>query len=379
MKAAFNAALLHYPSLRGWNRYTLNLLAELPALGVEPFLYLTDFIHEHHLDRLPRDAFTVRVAPPMRNLFWEQRWLARQCGVDRVDLFHCPLNYGLPWSSPCPRVLTLHDAIEEVYYWPRTSWRGRLNPGSLRIRLSQWIARTRADQVVTVSEHAKADLHRRLGIPEARITVTHEAADPLFLEPIGEETRVEVRRRNALADRPYVFYVGGWEQRKNIPFLVKGFAEAALDGVDLVLAGGNDDQRAALVEQARSLGISDSLRLLGWVDEADLPTLYAEALCFVYPSEYEGFGLQLCEAMATGCPTLAARATCLPEVLGQGGDTFALDQTEELAALLRRVAGDPAYRRDLMDRARARIADFSWRKTAEQTVAVYERTIRDRG
>ncbi|MEO6810741.1 MAG: glycosyltransferase family 1 protein [Isosphaeraceae bacterium] len=379
MKVAFNAALLHYPSLRGWNRYTVNLLAELPALGVEPLLYLTHPIHEHHLDRLPEDTFPVRVAPPMRNLQWEQRWLARQCGVDRVDLFHCPLNYGLPWASSCPKVLTLHDAIDDVFYRPRSSWKSRLNPGNLRIGLSHWIARTRADQVITVSEHAKGDLHRHLGIPEARITVTHEAADPLFHEPISDETRAEVRRRHGLADRPYVFYVGGWEQRKNVPFLVKGFAEAALDGVDLVLAGGNDDQRAALIEQARSLGLDDSFRLLGWIDEADMPALYAEALCFVYPSEYEGFGLQLCEAMATGCPTLAARATCLPEILGQGGDTFTLDQTEELAALLRRVAGDPDYRRDLAARARARIADFSWRKTAEETVAVYERAIRDRG
>jgi glycosyltransferase involved in cell wall biosynthesis len=118
-------------------------------------------------------------------------------------------------------------------------------------------------------------------------------------------------------------------------------------------------------------GIGNRLHLLEWVDDEDLPALYAGALCFAYPSMYEGFGLQLCEAMAVGCPTLAARATCLPEVLGNGGETFALDDPGELATLLRRVAEDPAFRADLSSRARARSADFSWRQAAEQTAAVY--------
>ena len=125
------------------------------------------------------------------------------------------------------------------------------------------------------------------------------------------------------------------------------------------------------MDLAHELGIGDRLRLLDWVEEDDLPALYAEALAFAYPSEYEGFGLQLCESMAVGCPTLAARATCLPEVLGTGGATFSLEDTAELAALLRRVATDDAFRADLSARARARSASFSWRRTAEGTAVVY--------
>jgi hypothetical protein len=169
----------------------------------------------------------------------------------------------------------------------------------------------------------------------------------------------------------YVFYVGGWEGRKNLPFLLRGFAAAGLKDVGLVLAGGRDDQRAKLAALALELGVGDRLCLLGWVDEADLPALYAEALVFAYPSEYEGFGLQLCEAMAIGCPVLAARASALPEVLGNGGETFGLEAPGELAALLRRVASEPAFRADLIRRAHARSSDFSWRRAAQATVAVY--------
>ena len=112
---------------------------------------------------------------------------------------------------------------------------------------------------------------------------------------------------------------------------------------------------------------------LGGVGVADeeLPALYAGALCFVYPSLYEGFGLQLCEAMAVGCPCLASRATSLPEVLGDGGGLFDPNSTADLAGLLRRVASDPAFRADLSRRGRCRSGDFSWTRTAEQTVEVY--------
>jgi glycosyltransferase involved in cell wall biosynthesis len=371
MRVGVVARLLTEPSLRGWNRYTVNLLAELSRLGdVGLVLYSTAPVHETHLARLPREGVTVRVAPSMRLLRWEHVWLPRQCGVDRVDVLHSPFNFGLPWSSPCPRVLTIHDAIDRAYYAPALPLRERLAPAHLRSRFAHWLARTRADRVITVSHHARGDIVRHLGVPADRVSVTYEAADPHFLTPVDPPRRAEARARFGLG-RPYVFYVGGWEGRKNVAFLLRGFAAAGLEGVDLVLAGGRDDQRSELLRQAEALGVRGRLRLLGWVDEADLPALYAEALAFVYPSAYEGFGLQICEALAVGCPVLAARATCLPEVLGDGGATFALDDPAELPTLLRKTASDPAFRADLAARGRARSAAFSWRTTAEQTREVY--------
>ena len=306
----------------------------------------------------------------MRYPFWAHRWLPRQCALDRVDVVHSPFHFGLPWSSPCPRVLTLHDAIDHVYYASRTPWRARWAPRLLVVRLDAWAARVRAERIITVSQHARDDLTTHLGVPLAKIAVIPEAADPRFHTPISIEDRTRARRTHGL-DRPYVFYVGGWEERKNLPFLVRAFADARLEGVDLVLAGGRETQRGPLIDLARALGAADRLRLLGWVEEADLPALYAESLAFVNPSEYEGFGLQLCEAMAAGCPTLAARATALPEVLGAGGETFSLDAPDELINLLRRIAREPDYRDDLASRALARSADFSWSRTAEETLMVY--------
>jgi glycosyltransferase involved in cell wall biosynthesis len=374
VRVGFNARLLHAPELRGWNRYTVNLLAELPAQGVELILYSDRPLHPGHLQRLPEGSYQVQVGAAGRYAAWEQAWLPQACGRDRVDLLHAPANFGLPWTSPCPRVLTLHDAIDQAYYAGRARFRlwARWGPRGLRSRFSHWVARTRAHRVITVSTHARGDLIKHLKLPPAKLRVIPEAADPLSFRPVSIDDRIRIRERHRL-DSPYVFYVGGWERRKNLPFLVRAFAAAGLDGIALVLAGGRPNERPALAELGTSLGLDsgDRLRLLGWVDEADLPALYAESLLFAYPSEYEGFGLQLCEAMAVGCPVLAARATCLPEVLGTGGETFGLETPDELAALLRRVASDRDYRGTLVRRALARSPTFSWRRTAEATVAVY--------
>lgn len=371
MRVGFNARLLRDPNLRGFNRYAVNLLAELSKLGIELTLYSDRPIHQSHLARLQPGTFQTAVSRPMRYVAWENRWLPRRLALDGADIFHTPFNFGIPWFCPCPSVLTLHDAIDQVYYGPRTAWREKFASGAIISRIHQWSARKRADYVITVSEHAKADLVRFLGLPAARVKAIHEAADARFAAPVSPETRATIRGRFALSRR-YAFYVGGWERRKNLPLLLRGFAAANLNDVDLVLAGGRNDQRADLIRLARSLGIDDRLKLLGWIDDDDLPALYAEAMCFIYPSEYEGFGLQLCEAMAAGCPVIAAAATSLPEVLGAGGETFDPHDASALAELICRIADDHEYRDSMVSRARARSRDFSWEQTARETIAVYE-------
>jgi len=371
MRIGINARLLRDPTMRGWNRYTVNLVAELSRSGVELILYSDRPVHAAHLARFAPDSCQVVQSPLMRYAVWEQVWLPRQCARDRIDVLHSPYNYSLPWSSRCPRVLTLHDAIETVYYRARTKWTEGLSIRGLRSRLHNWAAIVRADRIITVSDHAKRDLVDALKIPAAKIAVIYEAAEPRFSQLVSDNVLERVRGKYDLPAR-YVCYIGGWELRKNVPFLIRAFAAANLDGVNLVLGGGTDHRKAGLTHLARELQVADRIRILGWIDDEDLPAIYSGALCFAYPSEYEGFGLQLCEAMATGCPTFAARATSLPEVLGEGGETFALDTPDALAALLRRVSTDEDFRKGLSDRARVRSREFSWAETARQTLSVYE-------
>ncbi|MEH2034355.1 MAG: glycosyltransferase family 1 protein [Nostoc sp.] len=374
MKVAFNARLLSSPTLRGWNRYTVNLLLELSSLHIKLFLYSDQPLHKSHLAKLPKDSYQIRIAPVMPYVYWEQYWLPKQCEKDKVDILHCPINFGLPWSSPCPRILTLHDVIDQVYSCQDRPWYKQFSLANIQTKAYHWVARNKAEHIITVSQHSKQDIIKYLQIPEGKITVIYEAASSGFEQALIKVERLRVRSKYQL-QLPYIFYVGGWEERKNIPFLINAFAQANLDNVDLVLAGGKDEQHDTLSELGKSLGIADRLKLLGWVNDADIPALYAEALCFVYPSKYEGFGLQLCEAMVVGCPVFAAKATCLPEVLGDGGETFSIYEIKELVNLLKRLTGDKSYYDHLVNQAKNRSQHFNWQITARQTEQVYKQLL----
>ena len=365
MKVGFNARLLSSPTLRGWNRYAINLLVELTELDVELVLYSDAPLHPSHLKRLERRGVTIAVRTGLRYPIWEQFWLPKRCSLDRLDVLHSPFNFGLPWISRCPRVLTLHDAIDQVFYPVR--W----TPAAFKGRLYHWSARTRAHRIITVSEHARGELVGALGLAPRRITVIHEAADPCFHKPSLSADQERVRAAYGL-HRPYLLYVGGWEGRKNVSILPRSLALSGCDGLDLVLVGGRARETAEMTTLVESLGIPERVRVLGWVDDADLPALFAGAIAFAYPSFHEGFGLQLCEAMAVGCPVLAADATSLPEILGDGGVLFNPHEAESLAALIRRVAHESDFRDDLIRRAQRRSLDFSWRRSALATVKVYE-------
>ena len=374
MRIGFNASLLSSPSLRGWNRYAVNLISELATLDYDLFLYAKDTIHEDHLKRIKKGRIQIRVHPTPSHFSWEQRWLPDQAKRDKVHILHSPFNYGLPFRTHCPKILTLHDAIETIYYGPKRSLTEKYNWASFTSGFYHWVARTSADRIITVSEHSKADLITHLKIAPAKIEVIYEASDAQF--HTADENPVEAAA-NRPHPSPYFFYVGGWEERKNIPFLLRAFSESKLGETQLVLAGGAETDRPRVEQSVSELGLMSRVKLLGWVSEIELRTWYANALAFVYPSSYEGFGLQLCEAMASGCPTLAARASCLPEVLGAGGEIFSLDSTAELKALLEKLNDQIDFRAELRARAKKRSLDFSWHKTAQKTAALYESLVED--
>lgn len=370
MKIGLNVQPLTGPQVRGWARYAVNLASGLCRRGVELVLYAREPIRDEYLAQLPAGQAHVHHSPPgLQHLVWEQLWLPWAIRQDRINIFHSPYNFGLPLIASVPRVLTLHDAIDAVVRAANPdahrSWTSR------KVDWQQRVARLAADRVITLSEHARGDLVRWYDLDPSRISVIHEAADERFHADVPQVARDEVRRRYAL-DRPYLLYLGGYEKRKNVPFLLRAFAQAGPTSTVLTLAGGSPNDREAMVTLSQELRIEDRVRALGYVEDDDLPALYAEALCYVYPSEYEGFGLQLCEALATGCPTLAARATSLPEVLGEGGETFALDSCCELAGLLDRISRDPEFRSRLSLMAKRRARDFSWDKTVEATLSVYQ-------
>jgi glycosyltransferase involved in cell wall biosynthesis len=273
----------------------------------------------------------------------------------RPAAYHA-IDLRLPGRSPCPLVVTLHDLIPWALGGPRM--RGE--------RLRFWLGKRllkRADAVLAVSKATAADAERFAAVDPRRITVVYEAAAPVFQPRPGAGGRVTERWG---VEPGYLLFVGALDARKDPAALLRAWsvAKESLPGLQLVLAGVPGRQAPAAMPGAL---------ILGRVDEVELADLYSAAGCLVFPSRYEGFGLPCLEAMASGCPVAAYRNSSLPEVVDAAGELVEDGDAEALGRAAAALSANPRRARKAgLERARA----FSWRKTARQTIAAYERLLR---
>jgi glycosyltransferase involved in cell wall biosynthesis len=297
----------------------------------------------------------------------------------RPRLFHMTQPKGTPRGALVPRVVTCHDILPLVLHrdylpgpWP---YRGAM---SVAEAARYWGAR----RIIAISQHTADDLMRLLRVPATRIDVVPHGVDHDRFRPARseeEESAGSAARARLGVDRaPYFLHVGAADPRKKVDQLVAAFAAARLDGVSLVLAGRLGKAHEAAVEAAiERVGRPPSIRLLGYVADEDLVPLMRGALALVYPSIYEGFGLPVLEAMASGCPVITTRATSLGEVAGGAALVVPPSDEQALCDALRRVALEPGLRAQLTDRGLSRAALFSWRTTALGTVDCYARALAD--
>jgi glycosyltransferase involved in cell wall biosynthesis len=286
-----------------------------------------------------------------------------------VDLLH--VQYTAPPLAPCPVVSTVHDLSFE--HIPETFKRR----SRVQLRLTVRATARRAAHVIAPSEFTRRDLVETYGLDPARVTAIPLAASPRF-RPVADAAELgRVRRRYGIGGE-YVLAVGSIQPRKNLARLVRAYsalrrARGRSNLPQLVLVGKKgwlyDDTLDAIEQE----GLAGSVVLTGYVSEGDLPALYAGALCFAYPSYFEGFGLPPLEAMSCGAPVLTGNLTSLPEVVGDAGLTVDPFDTGAIAGALARLIDDDALRADLRGRGLSRARRFDWRETARMTLEVYRR------
>ena len=367
MRIGINAAFRDAPAT-GSGQYLSQLVARLGTAAPQ---------HTYRL-LLPRPAAGQpggRVCVPgwlrgkqARKVFLEQVGVPFAARAERLDVVHYPY-FAAPALAGVPVVVTVHDVIPLAL----PAYRG---PALARAYTALVAATTRrARFVICDSIHSKRDAVRLLKLPASRIRVIYLAAAPA-LRPLEPDAAEAVRRRFGLGER-FVFYVGGLDRRKNLGLLLRAFAElaAAHPEAELAIAGEAPaagplfpDWRAL----AAALGVGERVRFLGHVSEEEKAHLYGAALCFAFPSLYEGFGLPPLEAMACGTPVVCADASSLPEVVGDAALTAPPGDVEAWRRALVRLWEDGDLRRDLRERGLARASLFTWEKTARETAEVYE-------
>lgn len=357
--------LMHY-EMRGFARYTVELFRAMKQIAgskVELISFSPDPIASEFLAALD---ITPVVFQARREILWEQVELPRQLQRARIDVFHTTANRGLPYQRACKYVVTCHDIIDRLpEYCGQEHWRGRW-----RKQYADFASRHSAHKYVTVSDFSKRDICRFHGVPAVRVVVIYNAAGPRFHESVPTEQIALIRKKYRLPEQ-YFLFLGGFDKRKNAGTLVDAFAQLPKEAPPLVLAGEHKWEFAAISERIAAFGLSERVLCPGAIADEDLPALYQGAIALVHPSRYEGFGLQLVEAMASGIPVLASRTTSLPEVLGGCGLLFDPEDPASIALQMERIARDGNLRTTLIESGRERARFFSWRKAAKQTLELY--------
>jgi glycosyltransferase involved in cell wall biosynthesis len=232
-----------------------------------------------------------------------------------------------------------------------------------------------AAQVIALSQVARNDIIESYQVPPEKVSVIPLAA-PTHFQPVQNEEVQRVRQTYGI-EGAYVLSVGAIQPRKNLSRLVAAYSRlhwAKPEGKlpKLVLVGKCSWLYEETLRTIRELEVSNSVILTGYVPEADLPALYSGALCFVYPSYFEGFGLPPLEAMKCGAPVIVGDKTSLPEVVGDAGLLVDPFDVESITAAIQSVINDSNLRSQLRVKGLERAKIFSWQETARQTLSVYK-------
>jgi len=358
----------------GLSRYAENLVRELRALLGERLCLFQNSLGR----RGPLSGWegqpTIGVAlgyKPWRMAVWLRHVL--HWPMDRLlpggALFHAT-EHLLPPLARIPTVLTVHDLVFERFPQYHKMW----NYTFLKSAMPLFCRRATA--IIAISEATKADLQALYSLDPAKITVVPEAAAARFA-PQPAKGIEAARRRYGLPAR-YILTVGTIEPRKNLDRLVDACGPILRTGLcdGLVIVGSKGWLYESFFVHLESLPWRDRVILPGFVAEEDLPAIYAGAFLTVQPSLWEGFGLPVLEAMACGSPVCASSAASLPEVGGDAARYFDPSSIEAITSALAEVLRDAALRQEMRERGLTRAAAFSWRHTAERTVALYERVLR---
>ena len=369
-----------FPKISGIGRYTRELIKALAEADQENhYMLLFDrqdvmqqVLEETGAYHAPR--FVMRRLPYGLFSVWNQVGLPIWLHRIGAHVYHSP-NYMLPFLA-FPRgrggrvrcVSTIHDLIPLLFpeYTPR-ALKTRLLP---LFRAVMRESALRSDLIVVPSRSTQVDVEKHLHLTKGQVRVIPEG--------VGQEYQPQVEGRTGAVRT--ILYVGRFDPYKNVPILVEAYAglrQRGLSDVKLRIIGEEDPRYPEARWTARKLGVEEFIEWEGYISGDDLIRAYQQADVFCLPSRYEGFGLPILEAMASGTPVVCGKISSPPEVAGDAALLVAPDDAEDLTKALYRIFTDDALASDLSRRGLEQAARFTWRRTAQETIEAYHAAVRD--
>ncbi len=291
----------------------------------------------------------------------------------KLDLVHFP-HFNIPLLYSGKFLVTIHDLTKTKFgrgaasskslpvYWTKNN--------IYKFTINQ--ALKRAERILVPSNFVKNEIAKENKNLERKITVTYEAADDFannHVEP--SEGRVKEIYNKFGIREPFIIYVGNTYSYKNVQIILEALPK--LDqNIKFVCVSSRNSQLEALIHKAQSLGLKDRLITTGYLSDQDLGILFSQAVCFVFPSLSEGFGLTGLEAMASGCPVIAAKVSSLPEVYGEAALYFNPKSDKDLAENINELLKNKLLRSKMVEKGLKKVREYYWRDTARQTLSVYK-------
>lgn len=304
--------------------------------------------------------------------FWDECYLPKRLKQLKPDVFHLPQNgLGLPVRKYSKYVVTVHDLIP--YTMPETCGKSYLE----KFTTEMPFILDKSDLIITVSQYSKDDIIKYFDVPQEKIKVTYLAADSIFRH-MDKDTAWDLLKHKYNYSTDYILYLGGFSPRKNVDGLLHAYKAIykELPGrYDLMILGASKDDHYETKKKVHSLGIEDRVVFTGYIPYEHLPLFYNCASLFVYPSFYEGFGLPPLEAMTCGTPVITSNVTSIPEIVDGGAILVNPYEPDELINSMYEVLTDISLSQELSLKGMKRAYQFSWRKTALETIKAYEEAI----
>jgi glycosyltransferase involved in cell wall biosynthesis len=367
MRIGIDARLVFY-NRAGIGQYILQLTEALASLDFKDDKFL---LLQSRKDKSPIVSDNHRF---QRKLLWtpshnrfEQPALSFEVSRLGLDLLHSP-DFIPPFKRNFKSVITIHDLAFLLYPHFLTKESARYYG-----QIDQ--AWRKTDHIIAVSEATKRDSIKMLGVPEKKITVIQEAANPIYRSVPEEEARQRVQEKYKL-ETDFILFVSTIEPRKNLPGLLQAYRRLRDEYKRqelLVLAGSKGWLWEEVYETVNKLNLEKQVIFMGRVPSADLVYLYNAARFLVHPSFYEGFGLTPLEAMTCGAPVIVSNTSSLPEVVGDAAVLIDPHDMDGLTVAMWRLLQDEELRQELICKGLKRAKQFSWKRAAEQTLEVYHK------
>lgn len=372
MKIAFDARGINWYRGTGIGTYTQNLLRNI--LAIDNLNKYTIYWSGESYEQLKKSNTTIKMASKKYHKFFEEYYFPNDIKKNNIDIYHISQNgIGLSEKLDCIKVVTIHDLIP--YVMPETVGKGYL----LKFLKDMPKILGEADAVITVSECSKKDILRFFPMDPNKIFVTPLSANENY-KPLNKNLCKEYLFNNYKIDAPFILYIGGFSPRKNIASLIKAYEKIMKEiklPIKLVICGFKNEEAYNLLNISKKSKLCSNIIFTDYVPEEDLPIFYNSSEVFVYPSLYEGFGLPPLEAMSCGTPVITSNLSSIPEVVADGAILLDPFDSELLATKLYNVLTDDELRLSLSQSGFKRSLNFSWKKTAESTLKIYERIYED--